>query len=40
MKKIFLCIILIIIPNISFGLEKTTNFDLNKLFEIQKSGKQ
>ena len=39
MKKIFLSIILIIIPNISFGLEKTTNFDLNKLFEIQKSGK-
>ena len=39
MKKIFLCIVLIIIPNISFGLEKTTNFDLNKLFEIQKSGK-
>jgi len=39
MKKIFLSFILIIIPNISFGLEKTTNFDLNKLFEIQKSGK-
>ncbi len=39
MKKIFLCVILIIIPNFSFGFEKTTNFDLNKLFEIQKSGK-
>ena len=28
-----------LIPNISFGFEKTTNFDLKKLLEIQKSGK-
>ena len=39
MKKIFLSFILIIIPNFSFAFEKTTNFDLNKLFEIQNSGK-
>ncbi len=39
MKKILLIIILLTIPNISIGLEKNTNFDLKKLFEIQKSGK-
>ena len=39
MKKILIIFILLIIPNISIGSEKTTNFDLKKLFEIQKSGK-
>ena len=39
MKKFFMIFILLTIPNISLGLEKTTNFDLKKLFEIQKSGK-
>ena len=39
MKKFFIIFILLTIPNISLGLEKTTNFDLKKLFEIQKSGK-
>ena len=39
MKKFLSIIILSIIPNISMGLEKKTNFDLKKLFEIQKSGK-
>ena len=39
MKKILIIIILLIIPNISTALEKNTNFDLKKLFEIQKSGK-
>ena len=39
MKKYFVFLILFLIPNISFGFEKTTNFDLKKLFEIQKSGK-
>ncbi len=39
MKKILIIIILLTIPNISIGLEKNTNFDLKKLFEIQKSGK-
>jgi|TARA_B100001540_G_scaffold255619_1_gene232817 thiol-disulfide isomerase/thioredoxin len=39
MKKILIIFILIIIPKISMGSEKTTNFDLKKLFEIQKSGK-
>ena len=39
MKKILIICILIIIPKISMGSEKTTNFDLKKLFEIQKSGK-
>ena len=39
MKKFFIIFILLTIPNISFGLEKTTNFDLKKLFEILKSGK-
>ena len=39
MKKYFVFFILFLIPNISFGFEKTTNFDLKKLFEIQKSGK-
>ena len=39
MKKILIIFILLIIPNISMGSEKTTNFDLKKLFEIQKSGK-
>ena len=39
MKKILIIFILLAIPNISMGSEKTTNFDLKKLFEIQKSGK-
>ena len=39
MKKYFIFLILILVPNISFGFEKTTNFDLKKLLEIQKSGK-
>ena len=39
MKKSLIIFILLTIPNISLGLEKTTNFDLKKLFEIQKSGK-
>jgi thioredoxin 1 len=39
MKKLFIFIILILIPNVSLSFEKTTNFDLKKLFEIQKSGK-
>ena len=39
MKKILIIFILLTIPNISIGLEKNTNFDLKKLFEIQKSGK-
>ena len=39
MKKFFIILILLTIPNISLGLEKITNFDLKKLFEIQKSGK-
>ena len=39
MKKILIIFILLIIPKISMGSEKTTNFDLKKLFEIQKSGK-
>ena len=39
MKQILITFILLTIPNISLGLEKTTNFDLKKLFEIQKSGK-
>ncbi len=39
MKKFIFFIILILIPNTLFGFEKTTNFDLKKLFEIQKSGK-
>ncbi len=39
MKQILIIFILIIIPKISMGSEKTTNFDLKKLFEIQKSGK-
>ena len=39
MKKILIIFILLTIPNISMGSEKTTNFDLKKLFEIQKSGK-
>lgn len=39
MKKILIIFILLTIPNISLGLEKNTNFDLKKLFEIQKSGK-
>ena len=36
MKKYFVFLILFLIPNISFGFEKTTNFDLKKLLEIQK----
>ena len=39
MKKYFVFFILFLIPNISFGFEKTTNFDLKNLLEIQKSGK-
>ena len=39
MKKFLIIFILLTIPNISLGLEKTTIFDLKKLFEIQKSGK-
>ena len=39
MKKFLIIYVLLTIPNISLGLEKTTNFDLKKLFEIQKSGK-
>ena len=39
MKKFLIIFILLTIPNVSLGLEKTTNFDLKKLFEIQKSGK-
>ena len=39
MKKFLIIIILLTIPNLSLGFEKTTNFDLKKLFEIQKSGK-
>ena len=39
MKKFFIIFILLTIPNISIGLEKNTNFDLKKLFEIQKTGK-
>ena len=39
MKKLFIFIILILIPNVSLSFEKTTNFDLKKLFEIQKSVK-
>ena len=39
MKKFLIIFILLTIPNISMGSEKTTNFDLKKLFEIQKSGK-
>ena len=39
MKKILIIFILLTIPNISMGSEKTTNFDLKKLFEIQKTGK-
>ena len=39
MKKFIFLIALILIPNTLFGFEKTTNFDLEKLFEIQKSGK-
>lgn len=39
MQKFLIIFILLTIPNISLGLEKTTNFDLKKLFEIQKSGK-
>ena len=39
MKKLFIFIILILVPNVSLSFEKTTNFDLKKLFEIQKSGK-
>ena len=39
MKKFLIILILLTIPNISMGSEKTTNFDLKKLFEIQKSGK-
>ena len=39
MKKILIIFILLTIPNISIGLEKNTNFDLKKLFEIQKTGK-
>ena len=39
MKKILIIFILLTIPKISMGSEKTTNFDLKKLFEIQKSGK-
>ena len=39
MKKFLIIFILLTITNISLGLEKTTNFDLKKLFEIQKSGK-
>ena len=39
MKKFLIIFILLTIPNISIGLEKNTNFDLKKLFEIQKTGK-
>ena len=39
MKKLFIFIILILVPNVSLSFEKNTNFDLKKLFEIQKSGK-
>ena len=39
MKKFLIIFILLTIPNISMGSDKTTNFDLKKLFEIQKSGK-
>ena len=39
MKKFLIIFILFNIPNISMGSEKTTNFNLKKLFEIQKSGK-
>ena len=39
MKKFLIIFVLLTIPNISLGLEKITNFDLKKLFEIQKSGK-
>ena len=39
MKKFLIIFVLLTIPNISLGSEKTTNFDLKKLFEIQKSGK-
>ena len=35
MKKFIFLIALILIPNTLFGFEKTTNFDLKKLFEIQ-----
>ena len=38
MKKLFIFIILILVPNVSLSFEKTTNFVLKKLFEIQKSG--
>ena len=39
MKKFLIIFILLTIPSISMGSEKTTNFDVKKLFEIQKSGK-
>ena len=39
MKKILIIFILLTLPHISKGLEKNTNFDLKKLFEIQKTGK-
>ena len=39
MRKFFISIIFLILPNIALGFEKTTNFNLKKLFELQNSGK-
>tara|TARA_B100001057_G_scaffold421252_1_gene442072 strand:- start:787 stop:1161 length:375 start_codon:yes stop_codon:yes gene_type:complete len=39
MRKFFISIIFLILPNIVLGFEKTTNFNLKKLFELQNSGK-
>ena len=39
MRKFFICLIFLILPNIVLGFEKTTNFNLKKLFELQNSGK-
>ena len=36
MKKFIIFVVLFLIPNISIGFEKTTNFDLEKLLKIQK----
>ncbi len=39
MRKFFISLIFLILPNIVQGFEKTTNFNLKKLFELQNSGK-
>jgi len=39
MRKFFISLIFLILPNIVLGFEKTTNFNLKKLFELQNSGK-